>query len=250
MVGKLVKTVPRVLVLAGLDPSGRAGLLADGEAVFTMGAKPVLCATAITAQSSKRMLCMEAVSVTALERQVAAALEDGEIAAIKLGMLGNKELLSQIVALLQGPLAQKPVVVDPVWQSSSAGKLFEGTPDDYWKLIQRADLITPNLQEASLLSGIAVRNEELMVEAANRLVLRGARQVLIKGGHLYGPPSDLLFEGGRVTWFREERINNCNRGTGCRLASGIAANLAAGIDLKESIERSREQVRKYIRNGC
>lgn len=242
-------SAPRVLVLAGLDPSGRAGLLADGEAVRGLGAEPVLCATAIAAQSGRRLVLAEPVSRAALEAQVEGALEDGELGAVKIGMLGRPELLEALAALLEGPLAAVPAVLDPVLETSRGGALYAGPPADFDRLLARVALVTPNLGEAARLSGIRVVDEASMLEAAQALAARGARAVLLKGGHLVGAPADLLWAEGRARWLRGERIAGSRRGTGCRLASAIAAGLARGRGLEPSVEGAVAYVRAYLAGG-
>jgi len=236
----------RVLVLAGLDPSGRAGLLADGEAIRAAGALPVLCATAVAAQSGQRLLRIDPLPVATLEAQVAAALEDGPVGAVKLGMLGTREILDAVAALLEGPLAQVPVVIDPVLESSRGGALYCGAPQDYLRLLARAQLLTPNLVEAERLCGLACRDEASMLEAARALLALGAKAVLLKGGHLDGAPADLLCTPQRSQWLRRERLVAQKRGTGCRLASAIAARLCLGQSLPQAVERGVEQVARYL----
>jgi hydroxymethylpyrimidine/phosphomethylpyrimidine kinase len=237
---------PRVLVIAGLDPSGRAGLLADGEAIAASGALPLLCASAIAAQSSARLVLAEPISGRALRAQIEGVLEDGPVAAAKTGMIGSREVLEALVEAFAGPLARVPLVVDPVLSTSRGGELFEGEADDLWPLLERAVLVTPNLAEASALSGLELGDEALMHEAASRILLRGARSVLIKGGHLAGAPADLLLDASEVRWFRGERIRAKKRGTGCRLASAVAAHLARGEPLARAVELGIEYVRKYL----
>ena len=237
---------PRVLVLAGLDPSGRAGLLADGEAIRAAGAAPLLCATALTAQSQQRLLAMQPVTPALLKAQVDAILEDGPVSAVKIGMLGSKPVLVAILKLLDTRLKGLPVVVDPVLSTSSGGELFDGVVDDLLPLFERARLVTPNLAEARAIGGVEVNDEILLHEAASRVALRGAKAVLVKGGHLQGEPTDLLLDGQAVRWFRGERIAAKKRGTGCRLASSIAAHLALGLDLSKSVEAGRSFVRFYL----
>jgi len=239
-------TLPRVLVLAGLDPSGRAGLLADGEAIRALGGLPVLCATAVAAQSTRRLVALEPVSPAALAAQVEAALEDGPVAAVKLGMLGTRALLETVARLLRGPLAAVPVVVDPVLASSSGGALFQGDREDYLGLLPLVTVLTPNLPEAARLTGLEVRDEAEMVAAAAALCAHGAGAVLLKGGHLEGAPTDLCWDGA-PRWFRGERLPGVGkRGTGCRLASALATGLAQGQPLPAVVEAAIGYVRRYL----
>ncbi|MGC4122729.1 MAG: hydroxymethylpyrimidine/phosphomethylpyrimidine kinase [Myxococcales bacterium] len=243
------QATPRVLVFAGLDSSGRAGLLADGQAVLASGARPVLCATAIAAQSSSRLVRMEPVSAAAVQAQAQAALEDGPIAAVKVGMVGSKEIHRTLLALFEGPLARAAIVVDPVFQTSRGGALFDGTAAEWSPLMAPATLVTPNLAEAAALTGLPCAGEAQMAEAARRLVALGARAVLLKGGHLEGNPADLLWASGAPSWMRGERIPGARRGTGCRLASAIAARLALGARLEEAVPQGVEWLRSWMRSG-
>lgn len=239
---------PRVLVFAGLDSSGRAGLLADGEAVAAAGARPVLCVTAVAAQSSARLVRMEPVSASAVEAQAVAALEDGPVAAVKVGMVGSKEIHSVLCRLLEGPLSSAAIVVDPVFRTSRGGALFEGTPTEWAPLASRSTLVTPNLSEAAALTGLPCVEEGQMEAAARALAGRGAKSVLLKGGHLGGSPADLLWSGGPPLWLRGERIPGAFRGTGCRLASSIAARLARGQGLPIAVQGGVEWLRGWMRD--
>lgn len=223
--------------------------MADGEAVRESGASPVLCASAVAAQSSARLVLAEPVSARALRAQIEGALEDGPIGAVKVGMIGSREILRELVQAAEGPLARAPMVVDPVLATSSGGRLFEGEAEELWALLERAALVTPNLAEASALGGLELTDEALMHEAASRLLLRGARAALVKGGHLAGAPADLLLEPAGARWFRGERIRAKKRGTGCRLASAIAARLARSEPLARAVEQGIDFVRAYLRAG-
>lgn len=242
-------TLPRVLVLAGLDPTGRAGLLADAEAIVLEGARPVLCATAIAAQSEKRLLLAHPLPPEAILAQVNGALSDGPVQAVKIGMVGAVSCVPLIAMLIDGHFSGVPVVLDPVLETSRRDALFPGAPEDLVPLLERAHLVTPNLREAEALGGLAVTDVALMHEAASRVLLLGSRAVLLKGGHLDGAPSDLLLQASGARWFRDGRIASSRRGTGCRLASAIAAGLACGRSLEESVGRARERLRRYLADG-
>jgi hydroxymethylpyrimidine/phosphomethylpyrimidine kinase len=235
-----------VLVLAGLDPSGRAGLLADGEAIRAAGAQPVLCATAIAAQSEQRLALVSETSAEALCAQALCALEDGPVAAVKVGMVASARQVQQLVELFRGPLRGVPVIADPVFGTSSGGALFRGEPRDWLPLLPCTALVTPNLDEAERLSGRACRDESGMEAAARTLVEAGASAVLVKGGHLAGHPKDFLLAQDQIRWFSGERIIHRKRGTGCRLASSVAAWIALGNSLPESVEKARLQLRSWL----
>jgi hydroxymethylpyrimidine/phosphomethylpyrimidine kinase len=223
-----------VLILAGLDPSGGAGLLADAEAVRAMGARPLCVATALTVQTTRAARRYESVSPSLIEESVRALLEEEDVRAIKIGMVGNAANASAIRKLLPGGL---PIVVDPVLRASSGASLFDGPPDALLQLARGA-ILTPNIPEAELLLG-GPGDAEL-------LLARGPCAVLLKGGHAEGDPVDILATPQGTTRFQAPRIPQTRRGTGCRLASALAALLARGIPLQEAVPPARNHVRQYL----
>ena len=235
---------PCVLVLAGLDPSGGAGLLADAEAVRAMGARPLCVATALTVQTTRAARRFEAVKPALVAESMKALLEEEEVRAIKVGMVGNRAIAAEIAALLEAR-PRLPLVVDPVLAASSGAKLFEGSSSDardaYLRLAKGA-VLTPNVAEAEALLGGKL--EEPLMAAA--LLGEGASAVLLKGGHLPGHPTDFLFQPDGEEHFSAPRIAATARGTGCRLASAIAAGLACGLSLREAVVAARQLVRDYL----
>jgi hydroxymethylpyrimidine/phosphomethylpyrimidine kinase len=232
---------PCVLVLAGLDPSGAAGLLADAEAVKAAGARPLCVATAITVQTTREARKFEPLSAALVTEMAHALLAEEDVRSIKIGMIADAKIAKAIQELLR-PRRDLPVVVDPVLQASSGLLLFKGAlqaaRDAYLMLAQNA-VLTPNLPEAQiLLDGPA---------DAQALLAKGPRAVLLKGGHLPGDPVDLLAEaGGHIERFSAPRIHSKARGTGCRLASAIAAGLAQGASLRDAVVAAREVVRRHL----
>jgi len=225
---------PAVLVLAGLDPSGGAGLLADAEAIRAMGARPLCVATALTVQTTRAARSFKAVDAALIAESVRALLEEEEVRAIKIGMVGDASNARAIRALLPQGV---PVVVDPVLAASSGTPLFSGRPRELLELARGA-LLTPNLAEAeALLEGPA---------DARTLLARGPAAVLLKGGHLPGPPTDVLALPANTESFSAGRIPVKARGTGCRLASAIAAGLARGTPVREAVIDARRYVREYL----
>jgi hydroxymethylpyrimidine/phosphomethylpyrimidine kinase len=225
---------PTVLVLAGLDPSGGAGLLADAEAIRARGARPLCVATALTVQTTRAARSFKAVDAALIAESIRALLEEEDVRAIKIGMVGDASNARVIRALLPPGM---PVVVDPVLAASSGTSLFSGSPRDLLELARGA-LLTPNLAEAeALLGGPA---------DARTLLARGPSAVLLKGGHLPGPPTDVLALPGNTESFSAARIPVKARGTGCRLASAIAAGLARGMPLREAVIDARRYVREYL----
>jgi hydroxymethylpyrimidine/phosphomethylpyrimidine kinase len=228
------RSPPAVLVLAGLDPSGGAGLLADAEAVRAMGGRPLCVATALTVQTARAARRYESVSPSLIEESARALLEEEDVRAIKIGMVGNAANASAIRKLLPPGL---PVVVDPVLRASSGAPLFDGPPGALLQLARGA-ILTPNLPEA-----------ELLLEGpadASLLLARGPSAVLLKGGHAEGDPVDILATPEGTTRFQSPRIDSHRRGTGCRLASALAACLANGSSLQEAVIAAREYVRRYL----
>lgn len=248
MIPSVRAAAPRVLVVAGLDPSGGAGLVADLQAVAAAGARGWAVAAALTAQGRGGARGFEPVSEAMLLAQIEALVDGDRPRAVKTGMLGSAALARALANRLAAPpLRRIPLVVDPVLAASSGARLFdpgaESLADAYLPVLTRARLATPNLPELALLTGDDVSTEDAAVRAARRLP---SRAVLVKGGHRDGPPLDLLVEEGRVTRFSARRRPGTARGTGCRLASAIAAGLAAGRPLEDAVRRAKAIVGRYL----
>jgi hydroxymethylpyrimidine/phosphomethylpyrimidine kinase len=245
-----------VLTIAGLDPSGGAGLLADVETLLSMGVRPFGVASALTGQSSHGVSASFPVPAKELEQQLRPLLGDFALHAIKLGMLGTAENVRYVADLLRPYAARVPIVLDPVLCSSSGHVLLneEGQRALLEELMPLCRLITPNLDELwvlASLSGVARPLEgtapEVLEEASVVLLQRGVGAVLVKGGHAGGAESiDCLFSMGRdALVFRALRVvlpagMSTVRGTGCRLSSGIAGHLALGLSLEEAIAKAKE----------
>jgi len=244
---------PRVLVVAGLDPSGGAGLVADLEALRAAGATGWVVATAFTAQGPGGARGFEPASEASLLAQLDALLEGSgpwreRPRAVKTGMLGTIGLARALAARLAAPpLSSLPAVVDPVLLASSGASLLDlgglSPGEALAPLLARARLATPNLPELAALTGRDVSSEAGAVAAARALP---ARAVLVKGGHREGPPVDLLVERRRVTRFAGRRRPGTARGTGCRLASAIAGRLALGASLEEAVRAGKRIVERYL----
>ena len=220
---------PCVLVLAGLDPSGGAGLLADAEAVRAAGARPLCVATALTVQTSKRARRFETCDVQLVSETVQALLEEENVKAVKIGMIGSAEIALALEQILPKGL---PRVVDPVLRATSGAALLHGPAEVYLRLAQGA-LLTPNLAEAE--------------ELGEGLLDRGPGAVLFKGGHSAGAfVVDRLVTKQGSEEFSAERIAGHKRGTGCRLASFIAGRLALSFGLTRSVVEARAYVRTYL----
>lgn len=240
---------PRVLVMAGLDPTGGAGLLADMEAIAAAGARGWAVATAITAQGPRGARGFEPTTEAVLDAQLDALLEGRERPrAAKTGMLGTAALARAVAERLRAPpLWRIPLVVDPVLLASSGASLLDlagkTAADALFPLFARARLVTPNLPELAALASSDVSTDEAAIRAARRLP---ARAVLVKGGHRAGAPVDLLVEGRRVVRLEGRRRPGTARGTGCRLASAAAAFLARGAGLDEAVRGAKRIVEAYL----
>lgn len=230
-------SAPCVLVLAGLDPSGGAGLLADAEAVRAAGATPLCVATALTVQTRRAARRFVTVDAALIADCVRALLEEEDVRAIKIGMVGSAENARAIRALLPPGI---PAVIDPVLASSSGARLFTGPVQSLLELASGA-ILTPNIPEAVELLGGGPAD-------AQALLRKGPRAVLLKGGHLPGPPVDVLATPEGTEEFTAPRIAARARGTGCRLASAIAAGLARGRPLRDAVIEGRALVRAHLQS--
>jgi hydroxymethylpyrimidine/phosphomethylpyrimidine kinase len=246
----LAADLPCVLVFAGMDPSGGAGLLADAEAIRAAGARPLCIPTALTAQTARRMHGFQPLSPQLALQTAHALLEEEPVRAVKVGMLGTPTMASAIAELL-GRI-DVPAVVDPVLSASSGGALFQGGADaarrayaELWP----SSLITPNAPEAQALLGLPgpPLDAEALEIAAKELVARGARSALVKGGHAHGAEAvDVLCDARGTRRFSAPRLPGTARGTGCRLASSIAAGLALGLHVDDAIRQAKEAVRALL----
>jgi hydroxymethylpyrimidine/phosphomethylpyrimidine kinase len=242
---------PRILVLAGLDPSGGAGLLADAAAIGDGGGRALACTTAITVQTTRAVRRFEALPVSLVIEQATALLEeDGPVAAVKLGMLGAPEIAAAVARLAADPrLAGVPWVIDPVLRSSSGAGLGAAARA-YEPLLPTGAIWTPNVPEAAALVGRPEPADEgELLALARELLARGPRAVIAKGGHLPGEPADLVVEAGGVTRLSGVRRPGTRRGTGCRFASALATALARGAPLVGAARTAKAYVAGYLDVG-
>ena len=241
------KVEPVVLTIAGFDPSGGAGIIADIKTLYSLGCKPVAAITSITFQNSEAFLGAIHQTAESIRSQVLAINGEFEVAAVKIGMLPTVEIVREVARLVRETNLPAPVV-DPVLRSTSGHSLIEEDAISVLitELMTLARVVTPNIPEAEKLSGLTITSEDEMREAAERLRHMGARAVLVKGGHLPNHGSDaidVLDSEGRVTLYRTAWIDSKNvRGTGCMLSSAIAACLAKEMDLEESVCAARQFV--------
>jgi len=244
-------SAPRVLVAAGLDPTGGAGLAADVEALLGVGARALPVATALTVQAPGGAVDYESVPARFVVAQIEGLFRGrgARPAAVKTGMLGSGANAAAIARLFMGgPLEGLPLVVDPVLAASSGLPLLadaRGRPpaDVLAPLLACATVATPNWPELAALAAGEVSTDDDAVEAARTL---GCAAVLVKGGHRRGAPVDFLVRGHEVRRFEGRRRAGTARGTGCRLASGIAGLLAQGASLEAAVTGAKRLVERYL----
>jgi hydroxymethylpyrimidine/phosphomethylpyrimidine kinase len=241
--------VPRILIIAGSDSGGGAGIQADIKTVTMLGGFAMTAITAITAQNTLGVDAVLPVPADMVLKQMDAVLRDIGVDAVKIGMIGSAETAQAIAARLED-LSGIPIVFDPVMVASSGAALAdEATIAAFERLIAAASLITPNAPELALLSGRAVADSKAMQSAGSAMADRMQVAVLAKGGHLGGTEvvDLLLAPGGGVTRWQDSRIETRNsHGTGCTLASAIATGLGQGLPLERAVEIARHFVRRAM----
>lgn len=240
-----------VLSIAGSDSSGGAGIQADLKTITCLGEYGMTVITATTAQNTMGVEGVEAVSVRMVKSQIDAVFQDIPPEAVKLGMIATPDIMEAVCEKLIQYKA-KNIVADPVMVATSGSTLMENRTVRTLKekLIPLADVITPNISEAEVLSGITIEKREDMIAAAEKIADYYDGAVLIKGGHLKETADDLLYRQGKSTWFFGGQINNQNtHGTGCTLSSAIAVFLAKGYPIDESVKKAKEYVTGAIEAG-
>ena len=229
------------LSIAGSDCSGGAGIQADIKTMTMNGVYAMSVITALTAQNTTGVTGISEVSADFLKQQMEAIFTDIRPDAIKIGMVPNAELMETIAECLNAYQANN-IVVDPVMVATSGSSLMESEAVVTLKskLLPIATLVTPNIPEAEVLSGMKIIDEDSMLGAAKYISESYGCAVLLKGGHSINDANDLLYSNGHITWYHGKRIDNPNtHGTGCTLSSAIASNLAKGYDLSTSIQQAK-----------
>jgi len=233
-----------VLTIAGSDCSGGAGIQADIKTMTANGVYAMSAITALTAQNTTGVSGIMEVTPEFLAMQLDSIFTDIFPDAVKIGMVSSARLIEVIAGKLAFYNA-KNIVVDPVMVSASGSKLLRDDAIETLKnkLFPLALILTPNIPEASVLTGLSIENEEDMIKAAETISKQFGCAVLCKGGHSVNDANDLLYYNNKFTWFRGERINNDNtHGTGCTLSSAIACGLAKGMSLEEAIRAAKDYV--------
>lgn len=244
-------TVARVLIIAGSDSSGGAGIQADLKTVSALGAFGMTAITALTAQNTAGVDAVLEVEPSFIARQIDACVTDIGCDAVKIGMLSNTGIIETVAQKIY-EYRLSPVVLDPVMIAKSGAPLQKREAVDALKtkLFPMAAVTTPNLYEAAMLVGREIRTLEEMKEAARIIRDLGPANVVIKAGHVPEIAADLLYDGNEFTELAGERIATANtHGTGCIFASAIAAGLAQKKSVKESVTAARQFVLAAIRGG-
>lgn len=244
----------RVLIVAGSDSGGGAGIQGDVKTVTCLGSYAATAITALTAQNTRGVYGVLAVEPAFVARQIEVVLDDLGADCVKTGMLLSAPIIDAVARTLERRAVGIPIVVDPVMIATSGAALLEPDAQAMLKLrlLPMASLLTPNAPEAEALTGMPIRDVEDLPRAADALLGLGAGAVLVKGGHL---PGERVFDllrtaDGFERWFEGPRIaSRSTHGTGCALASGIAAGLARGLRLEDAVSRARHYVVEAIRRA-
>lgn len=244
---------PVVLTIAGSDSGGGAGIQADLKAIIAMGGWGATAVSCLTSQNLAGVRSVQPAESGVLADQIDAVCEGFEVRAFKTGMLFSSELIRVVVDRL---LAHRgaPLVVDPVMVATSGAKLLQDDAIAVLRdsLVPMASVITPNLQEAEILAGFPVPDLAAMRAAAEAILQLGARNVLVKGGHLEGEAIDVLYDGVSFHEFRAERVwtTTASHGTGCTLASAIATGLALGRSVPDAVTEAKRLINLALNRRC
>jgi hydroxymethylpyrimidine/phosphomethylpyrimidine kinase len=240
----------RVLIVAGSDSGGGAGIQADIKTVTMLGAYAATAITALTAQNTEGVFGVLPIPPDFIRRQVEVVLDDIGADAVKTGMLHDAVVIEALAAVLKERAGEMPLVVDPVMAAKGGARLIDPDAVDALKglLIGRATVLTPNLPEAEILWGNAIADVVTMRAAGRDLLHLGCRAVLVKGGHLPGEvvTDVLVTPAGTKIWESPRIASRHTHGTGCTLASAIAAGLAQSLGIEEAVDRARIYVQRAI----
>ena len=238
------RKIKTALTIAGSDSSGGAGIQADLKTMLANGVYGMSAITALTAQNTTGVTAIMQVSPEFLCQQIDAVFSDIYPDAVKTGMVADRELIEVIAERLQFYKARN-IVIDPVMVATSGARLIseDAVSSLTERLLPVARVITPNIPEAEVLSGMKISDKADMERAAAQICKEYGCAVLLKGGHSISDADDLLYEKGGTRWFKGRRIDNPNtHGTGCTLSSAIASGLAKGFTLGQSVVRAKEYI--------
>jgi len=239
-----------VLSIAGSDPSSGAGIQGDLKTYSTLGAYGLTVVTAITSQNTSKFSNVEEISAIAIKDQLESVLSDFEIDVIKIGMVYSSSVIQAIYSKLKGK--KIPIVLDPVFESTTGKILLQkGALSDFKRmLVPLAFVITPNIMEAERLSGIRIRTRSDARRAAAKIRQMGAKNIVIKGGHLNGNMvTDYVLEGSQFYAISGKRIQRTYHGGGCSFSASLAVSLAKGRTLRDSVKFAKEFTVESIKNS-
>ncbi len=245
-----MKIKSNILVIAGSDSSGGAGIQADIKTVTSLGSYAMTAITAITSQNTTGVKSIIPVNSKEISNQIEFTAKDIKVDAVKIGMLHSKDVINSVIKSLKKIKAKK-IILDPVMVAKSGKKLINDPAIKILKknLLPEADLITPNIPEAEVLTNSKISNIQDVILAGAYLIELGAKNVLIKGGHLnYKNIQDVFMNKKEITIFKNKKINTKNsHGTGCTLSSAITTYFSCGKTLKKSCEMAIKYVNHSLR---
>ena len=241
----------RILIIAGSDPSGGAGIQADIKTVTALGGYAATAITSLTVQNTLGVTAVHPVSQRVIVDQINAVVSDIGVDAVKIGMIGNIDAARGILGALESVTA--PIILDPVLAATSGDALASEDLVGFLlsEFMPKTFLVTPNIPEAEKLTSLAIKTEDHQLQAGRRLVGLGAHAALVKGGHLVDPViTDILVTGDQEERFAHDRIETTStHGTGCTLASAIATAVAQGMDLRGGVSRAISYLQKAIKTA-
>jgi len=241
--------VPSALTIAGSDSGGGAGIQADLKTFAALGVYGTSALTAITAQNTVAVTAVHEIPADIIAAQIQAVISDIGADAVKTGMLSSIAIVEVVAQELRRHRVER-LVVDPVMVAKSGDSLLreEAVEALRTQLLPLALVVTPNIPEAEVLTGMTIASHQDMRRAAEQIVGMGARGVVVKGGHLDGPATDLFYDGSRFQEFTAPRIDTVNtHGTGCTFASAVAAGLAQNMSVIDAVAQAKEYVTEAIR---
>ena len=242
----------KVLIIAGSDSSGGAGIQADIKTVTSLGSYAMTAITAVTSQNTTGVKSIVAIKPKEISNQIEFSAADIRPKAIKIGMLQSKQVILTVAKSLK-KINVKKIVLDPVMVAKGGAKLINKTAINYIKdyLMKKTFLITPNIPEAEILTGIKINSTKDMIKAGKKLISSGAKNVLIKGGHLDSKiMNDILINQKIIKVFKNRKYKTKNtHGTGCTLSSAITTYLSCGKDLNKSCELGIKYVNEAIKSN-
>tara|TARA_B100001123_G_scaffold208815_1_gene236357 strand:- start:4777 stop:5589 length:813 start_codon:yes stop_codon:yes gene_type:complete len=244
-----VKPRSKVLIIAGSDSSGGAGIQADIKTVTALGSYATTAVTAVTAQNTKGVKKIVSIPTEIFQKQIIMILEDIGAHAVKIGMLHNTDIIKSVYKILK-KYKSKNVVLDPVMIAKSGAKLISNSSIKYLKklLLPLCTLVTPNIPEAEVLTGYSISTKEDMIKAAKKILSMGSKNVLLKGGHLKNKMIfDILVTKKNVKIYSKRKIKTKNtHGTGCTLSSALATCLSQRKNIFEACKFSLNYVDQAI----